>query len=214
MELRQSTPLVRNPKANILHTDSDRTFNSKHPTTTHRTLRHICKTHKLLHKSQPCKKAVIANARQTILNTNDVENSSICYLYILTILKKILLTVLCLQFLFPNDLLQDIVRLPVLVAHYFHHNHAAKHVHFTDFIAEHYSNHEHHNEDHDQHDNLPFHNHGLHFQQGIFTVTVLEIFQTGIPDYSITNPNDKIIIRQHFYSSTALSSIWRPPKPA
>jgi hypothetical protein len=133
---------------------------------------------------------------------------------VLIIIKKILLTVLCIQVLLPNNLLQDIVKLPVLVAHYFYHNHTDKHIHFTDFIAEHYSNHEHHDKDHNNHNNLPFHNHDFNFQHNISTVSLLDIFQTDIPGYATTNPKNKIISRQHFYSSTALSSIWRPPKLA
>ncbi len=42
---RQALPVVRNPKTNILHTDSNTTFSAKFPTT-HRTLQHICKAHK------------------------------------------------------------------------------------------------------------------------------------------------------------------------
>jgi len=129
-----------------------------------------------------------------------------------TILKKILLIVLCTQVLLPNDLLQDIVKLPVLVVHYFHHNHTDKHIHFTDFIADHYSDHEHHDKDHDNHNNLPFHNHDFNFQQSIFTAVLLDIFPSIQSNYSTANRKTKIISRQHFQSSTALSSIWRPPK--
>jgi hypothetical protein len=136
------------------------------------------------------------------------------YICTVIILKKILLTVLCIQFLLPNDLLQDIVKLPVLVAHYFHHNHTGKHIHFTDFIAGHYSNHEHHDKDHGNHTNLPFHNHGFNFHQSIFTLAVPDIFPAFLSDYGLANCKTKIISRQHFYSSAAISSIWRPPKLA
>jgi hypothetical protein len=128
------------------------------------------------------------------------------------ILKKILLTVLCIQVLLPGNLLQDIVKLPVLIAHYFHHTHTGKHIHFTDFVADHYSNHEHHKKDHDNHNNLPFHNHDFNFHQSIFTATVPDIFPTVSSNYGATNRKIKMIARQHFYSSAALSSIWRPPK--
>jgi hypothetical protein len=104
------------------------------------------------------------------------------------------------------------VRLPVLVAHYFHHNHTDKHIHFTDFIANHYSNHEHHDQEHDNHNNLPFHNHDFNFQPSMFTVAVLNYFSSALPGYGTANGKTKIISRQHFYSSAALSSIWRPPK--
>jgi hypothetical protein len=131
-----------------------------------------------------------------------------------TILKKILLTVLCIQVLLPNGLLQDIAKLPVLVAHYFHHNHSDKHIHFTDFIAEHFSDHEHNEKDHDNHDNLPFHNHDFNFQQSVFTVALLDFFPTLLSNYGAANRKTPIISRQHFYTSAALSSIWRPPKLA
>ncbi len=119
---------------------------------------------------------------------------------------------MCIQIQLPNDLLQDIVRLPVLVAHYFHHNHTDKHIHFKDFIADHYSDHEHHDKDHDNHNDLPFHNHDFSFQLSIFTIAVLDFFPTLQTNYGLAISKSKIISRQHFYSSTALSSIWRPPK--
>jgi hypothetical protein len=114
----------------------------------------------------------------------------------------------------PKDLLQEMVKLPVLIAHYFHHNHMDRHMHFADFITYHYSNQQHHGKDHDNHNNLPFHNHDFNFQQSIFMVAELDIFTTILYNYCIDNCNTKIISRQHFYSSTALSSIWRPPRLA
>jgi hypothetical protein len=102
--------------------------------------------------------------------------------------------------------------MPILITHYFHHNHTGKHIHFTDFIANHYSGHEHHDKDHDNHSNLPFHNHSFNFQQSVFIVAFLDILPTVLTNYGGANRNTQIILRQHFYSSTALSSIWRPPK--
>jgi hypothetical protein len=145
-------------------------------------------------------------------NSNRTTYCKVYYICRVTILKKILLTILCIQFLFPNDLLQDIIKLPILVAHYFHHNHKEKYIHFTDFIADHYSNHEHHDKDHDNHNNLPFHNHDFNFQQSIFTITVLDVFPIILTNYTEANSKKNIMLRQHFYKSSALSSIWRPPK--
>ncbi len=145
-------------------------------------------------------------------STGKTNHRTVYYLCTVTIFRKILLTVLCIQVLLPKDLLENIVRLPVLVAHYFHHNHTDKHIHFTDFIADHYSDHEHHDKDHDNHNNLPLHNHNCNFQQNIFTLAVLDIFPTLLSNYDVASRKIKIFSRQHFYSSTALSSIWRPPK--
>ncbi len=128
------------------------------------------------------------------------------------IIKNILPIILCVQLLIPSSFLQQLLKLPVLIAHYFHHSHTGKHIHFTDFIADHYSNHEHHDKDHNNHNNLPFHNHDFNFQQSIFTTVVLDIFPSFQSNYCTTNRKSKIFSRQHFHSSTAYSSIWRPPR--
>lgn len=119
-------------------------------------------------------------------------------------------TILCLPILLPNQWVQDIGRLPVLVAQFIQHNHTDHHIHFTDFIADHYSNHEQHDKGHDNHHNLPFHHHEFNFQQSIFTAAVL--VNLPLLNYGIVHRRVKIISSQHFHSSTALSSIWRPPK--
>lgn len=118
------------------------------------------------------------------------------------------------QILLPAKFLKDMARLPVLVAHYFQHSHTGRHIHFTDFIADHYSDHDHTNKDHNNHKNLPFHDHDFDFHQNIFTVAVLDIFPTVLTNFGVVDLKTKIISRQHFHSSTALSSIWRPPKTA
>lgn len=128
------------------------------------------------------------------------------------ILKKILVIALCIQTLLPNRLLRDIVRLPVLIVHYFHHNNSDTHIHFQDFIAEHYSHTEDHSKDHRNHNNLPFHNHDLNLQQNISPVAVLDTCQILMPNSPLVNCKTEIISRQHFFLSATLSSIWRPPK--
>jgi hypothetical protein len=127
---------------------------------------------------------------------------------------KIWITVLSLQMLLPSQLVHDIVRLPTLAAHYFHHKLAEKHIPFTDFIADHYTDHEHHDEDQDNHNNLPFHNHHFNFQQSIFILAATGIFSTALPNYGRPDRKAKTIARQYFYAAAALSSIWRPPKLA
>ena len=119
---------------------------------------------------------------------------------------------MCVQILLPNALLHDIVRMPVLVAHYFNHIHSDGHIHFTDFIADHYADNEHHDTDQDDHGNLPYHKHDINFQQHVFSAAVLDILPIVLANYDAINPLTKIISSQHFYSSTELSAIWRPPK--
>ena len=119
---------------------------------------------------------------------------------------------MCLQIVLPNFLLQDILRLPVLVVHYFHHNQSDRHTHFTDFIAQHYSHDQHHDEDHSEHSNLPFHHHDLNLQLTTYTIAITDIYINSLPCYDILDTKNKITARQHFYSSATIASIWRPPK--
>ncbi|WP_276502714.1 hypothetical protein [Terrimonas pollutisoli] len=126
-------------------------------------------------------------------------------------MRNILFVVLCLQTILPHSLLQDIVRLPVLVTHYFHHNHSGRHFHFTDFIAQHYFNKGYHDKHPDEHDNLPFRHHDYDVQQ-IIIVLASHDYSCALPPVYNVNRKNKIVFNQHFCSSSASSSVWKPPK--
>lgn len=127
--------------------------------------------------------------------------------------KKLLIIVLSLQVILPASWLQNIVQLPVFVVHYFNHHQSADHIHFSDFIALHYSASTDSEQD-KEHQNLPFKHHDLNLEQNSFPVAVVDqsFFITGIN--LPTGSKNKIAARQHFHSSFSLSAIWRPPKLA
>ena len=64
------THVVRKRKTKFRSPSSDRTFNAK-SLMGNRTLQHICKAHKTPTQSQPCKRAAIANTRQTVFSATD-----------------------------------------------------------------------------------------------------------------------------------------------
>jgi hypothetical protein len=53
----------------------------------------------------------------------------------------------------------DLLKLPLLFAHYLEHQAASEELDLTAFVALHYTDHEHQEEDHGDHENLPFHHH-------------------------------------------------------
>jgi hypothetical protein len=121
---------------------------------------------------------------------------------------------LCLQIVLPDNLLQDVLRLPVLVTHFIHHNNSGEHIHFREFIAQHYLNHGHQNKDHDQHHDLPFHHGDLNLYQVCFTDALTISYPGDLTGFKIIESKKKIIEKQHFNSSIALFSVWRPPRLA
>ncbi|MBK6370544.1 MAG: hypothetical protein IPF64_12190 [Flavobacteriales bacterium] len=53
----------------------------------------------------------------------------------------------------------DLVKLPILFAHFLEHQATSEELDLTSFIALHYADEEHQADDHDRHENLPFHHH-------------------------------------------------------
>ena len=141
-------------------------------------------------------------------NYSNLNSTYICKL---KFFRNILLIVLSLQSIVPTSWLQDILRLPVFIAHYFHHQHGERHIHFTDFVSEHYFNKDHHDQDHDEHQNLPFHHHDCDLHHFNSFVAIQEPFY-AIPFVSTNNKRNKIASEQHFHFRSSFSSIWRPPK--
>lgn len=121
------------------------------------------------------------------------------------------MVVLSLQMILPASWLQDMVQVPILVAHYFHHNQSEDHIHFTEFIALHYSETKDHHQG-DQHHNLPFKHHDLNLEQNTISIAVIDpAFNISAVEFK-KDSKVKIIATQHFYSSLSHSVIWRPPK--
>ena len=126
-------------------------------------------------------------------------------------MKKIIAISFLFVFLCANAELHQLLRLPVLIHHFLDDLNQEPDETFTDFLNEHYSDHQNHSDnDHHDHDNLPFKTNDC------ATAHVSLAFVNHNP-YSISSPAvfyDKIspIYNGGFYSSAFVSNIWQPPK--
>jgi len=135
--------------------------------------------------------------------------------------KKIIAIFLLLQIITNNAFAEELIKMPRLFTHFYHHSHKHKDTKgFFDFLHKHYSDHHekdkhsknHHDEDNDC--NLPFKHCGgccsnIHTSTIGFLPTLLN---TDYPFIQIKNEgfyseNDRI-------ESLDLNSIWQPPKLA
>ncbi len=115
---------------------------------------------------------------------------------------------ICLQLTIPF-VVKDIICIPILVSHFIDHNNSRV-VTLGHFIEDHYFN-KHQNAKHDEHGDLPFHNHS-DFSSNQNLVINFEIkFFKFIPNYYYFE-SQKIAFLQNYFSSRVLLSIWRPPK--
>lgn len=126
-------------------------------------------------------------------------------------LKKVIAISFLFVFLCANTELHQLLRIPVLVHHFFEHNQQEPDETFADFLNEHYSGQQNDSDnDHHEHDNLPFKS------ADCATAHVLLAFVSEA-QFSITRQvifKDKIspIYNRAFYSSSVVNTIWQPPK--
>lgn len=115
-------------------------------------------------------------------------------------------------FLSANTAFGEVLKLPLLVHHYFEHTQEDKSETIFDFLVQHYSgniNHHHHNKD-TEHDHLPFKTLNSHATQVISIIPqpILSVSQLiyELDDVKISSHN------QQNYSNAYLKSIWQPPR--
>lgn len=134
-------------------------------------------------------------------------------------MKKHLLIFLAFQILATSSPSGQGMQTVFKVGAFFHHfiHHLACHqeqIGVTDFVKLHYSDHEHHEQDHAEHENLPFQHHH-HDQQNLAPQTpcLLPPFQTiaGFLKLEIIS-NPLIFHSQQWLSSLHAGDIWQPPK--
>ena len=136
-------------------------------------------------------------------------------------MKKIIAIFLLLQIVTNNAFAEELIKMPRLFTHFYHHSHEHKDTKdFFDFLHKHYSDHhenDKHSKNHNDEDNdcnLPFKHCGgccisVHASAIGFLPT---FFNADYPSFQIKNEaffseNDRI-------ESLDLSSIWQPPKLA
>lgn len=106
----------------------------------------------------------------------------------------------------------DLMKLPLLFAHYFEHQATAEELDLATFIALHYSNDDHQAEDHSGHENLPFHHHhGTAVDQQVAKVIASDPLRlVSFPSLSalkaIALPVDKDLLAGHH------PELLRPPR--
>jgi hypothetical protein len=129
----------------------------------------------------------------------------------ITILLALVMTI---ESLVPLMEVSELSKLPALWEHYQKHRSENPGMSLLSFLQLHYENPNHHNQDHQTHDSLPFSaTHGTHHHNGSFvhlsltapSFTVIDrgpALEISLPEY--TDP----------FTSSFSVSIWQPPKAA
>jgi hypothetical protein len=142
-----------------------------------------------------------------------LSSEPILSLKILTfvLLIKLVAISLLTVFLGANTELHQLLRLPVLIHHFFEHHDQEPDESFADFLNEHYSDNQNHSDtNHNDHENLPF-------KTNDCATAHVSIAFVNPTSFSISRPKtfqDKVspIYNGLFYSSSVVGSIWQPPK--
>ena len=135
------------------------------------------------------------------------------------VMKRYLLLFLALQIIASNPYcnmgMQTFIKIGSFFHHFIHHHNIhQEHIGFTGFVNMHYSNPEHHTEDHSNHDNLPFQPKHNEQQNQTYQApcllpsyqSIVSLFKPEIIFYAL------IVASQQFHTSSCLNDIWQPPK--
>lgn len=128
-------------------------------------------------------------------------------------MKKFIAIMLLSAILFAGTPLQQLLKLPVLVEHYFEHKQQDNSTSFAGYLIHHYFEEDNDNvdDDHARDCQLPFKSMALVVPASLLTVTTVnQAYPTAAPEIrSIQKPlaeNEQAISAQY------LSAIWQPPK--
>ena len=113
----------------------------------------------------------------------------------------------------PSSYAISILKLGNLAIHYHHHQSEGQSRNLLSFLTDHYTA-KHHEEDHKNHENLPFHNHH-HDQQNLSPQSPFLLPQlheiVAFPKLEMVS-NPLIFRSQQWLSSLFSGDIWQPPK--
>lgn len=133
---------------------------------------------------------------------------------ILKAAKYILLFVLTTSITLPDAIMHQVLRLPALAAHYYHHLTEHESIGVIAFIELHYGNTEHMQTDAHEHQNLPGTQKQQHCQHA--QVTPVAVTTVGIriqhPEFN-SEAEHYPVVNEHIPGNDA-TSIWQPPKLA
>lgn len=117
-------------------------------------------------------------------------------------------------FAMPTGYTISLFKLGALISHFQDHKHALDEISFLSFLASHYLEKKHHQDEHSDHDKLPFHDHhneGVNFAS---QTPSLPPVSTSIFDSSKSIIQSDIVIAEITTcpSSSFAGDIWQPPK--
>lgn len=111
--------------------------------------------------------------------------------------------------------MHTLLKMGAFLQHFAHHilSHQ-ENIGILDFVHLHYSDHEHHDEDHAEHENLPFQHHHHDQQIQVVQSPCLLPQPIQIVAFQIVDDCSKSLIphSQQRHSSSFLDNIWQPPK--
>jgi len=130
-------------------------------------------------------------------------------------LKKLIAISFLIVFLSANTELHQLLKLPVLIHHFFDHHNQQPSETIVDFLSEHYSASKNQStaDKHDRkhnHDNLPFKSNDCATAHASLTFEIQTPF--SIPRPIILREKNSPIYNKTNYSSAIVSNIWQPPK--
>ena len=116
---------------------------------------------------------------------------------------------LIVESLLPGMDVHELVKLPDLFQHYQKHREMNSDLDFVTFIKLHYENPKHHEQDHQTHHKLPFHNHhqNCSLHQVLFTIPDFTTALTIEPFQQKNKVEYEAPAKLNFYRS-----IWQPPR--
>ena len=134
-------------------------------------------------------------------------------------LKKVIVIFLLLQIISNNTFAEELIKLPKLFTHYYHHTYEHKDTkNFLDFIHKHYSNHHQndaHSKQHSEEDNdcnLPF-KHCGNCCVNVHTSAIGFVSSYLTTDFNFTFiKSTGFFYKNNTIENNNLSSIWQPPK--
>jgi hypothetical protein len=123
----------------------------------------------------------------------------------------LIVTLLLLESFLPAVEQSELSKLPYLFEHFTRHQREDHNMSFLEFLAMHYENQKHHDQDHQNHHKLPFsnHNHQAHVELNFIALTMepLATFSSLIPLRDI--PTVRYV---ESVPSGMSITIWQPPK--
>lgn len=126
-------------------------------------------------------------------------------------MKKLIAISFLFVFLSANTELNQLLRFPILIHHFFEHHEQEPDETFADFLNEHYSADQSLSNDvHHDHDNLPFKT--THCSAAYASVEFVSQIQYSIPKPTILHEKIPPIYNGEYYFSAVVSNIWQPPK--